>query len=152
MSRLIGSVGIRIAVVGLFVVGGLIFRDRLSSNATDLKVGDCFEEPAAAETIEDVQHQPCTETHDSEVIFVGKHSAAKGAAVPSDDDFRDYVGTNCLPAFATYTGLDLMAQEVLDIGYFVPANESWADGDRTVICYAARTDGASMKQSVSAVQ
>ena len=150
MSRLAGSLGIRIAVVGLFVVGGFLFRDRLSSNANDLRVGDCFEEPAYAETIEDVQHQPCTETHDSEVIFVGEHSAAKGAAVPSDSEFRDYVGAQCLPAFASYTGLDLMSQEVLDIGYFVPANDSWANGDRKIICYAARTDGASMKQSVSA--
>lgn len=148
MSRLVGSVGVRLAVVGLFVVGGFFFRDRLSSNANDLRVGDCFEEPALAETVEDVQHQPCTEMHDSEVIYVGQHSAAKGAAVPSDDEYRNYVGAQCLPAFAAYTGLDLMSQEVLDIGYFVPADESWLDGDRKIICYAARIDGASMNQSV----
>ena len=43
-------------------IGGFVLRDRLSSNAGDLAVGDCFDEPtASAETIEDVQHQPCTE-------------------------------------------------------------------------------------------
>lgn len=148
MSRLAGNIGVRIAVVGLFVVGGFLFRDRLSSNANDLRVGDCFEEPTAMEVVEDVQHRPCAEAHDSEVIFVGQHSAAKGAAVPTDDEYRTYVGEQCLPAFAAYTGFDLMSQETIDIGYFVPADNSWRDGDRKIICYAARTDGTSMSQSV----
>lgn len=150
MRRLFGSVGVRIAIVGLFIVGGLLLRDRLSSNAADLRVGDCFQEPAALESIEDVQHQPCGETHDFEVIFVGEHTAAKGAAVPSDDEYTEFAATQCLPAFTTYTGIDVLSQEVLDVGYYVPADDSWRDGDRKIICYAGRVDGAKMTQSVRA--
>ena len=31
---------IRIAIIAVIVIGGLIFRDRLSGSANDLKVGD----------------------------------------------------------------------------------------------------------------
>ncbi len=148
MSRLVGSVGIRIAVVGLFVAGGFLFRDRLSGGAEDLRVGDCFEEPAGVEVITDVQHQPCSEKHDAEVVFVGDYPAAKGAAVPTDDEYETFVATNCLSAFATYTGVDVMSQEVLGIGYYTPTNEGWGDGDREIMCYAARLDRQPMNQSV----
>lgn len=148
MSRLAGSLGIRIAVVGLFVAGGFLFRDRLSGSAEDLRVGDCFQEPAGLQVIKEVQHQPCTEKHDAEVVFVGDYPAAKGAAVPADDEYETFVATNCLPAFASYTGVDVMSQEVLGIGYYTPTNEGWRDGDREIMCYAARVDGQPMNQSV----
>lgn len=148
MSRLVGNIGVRLAFVGLIAVGGLIFRDRLSSNPNDLRVGDCFAEPAEMDAIDDVQHQPCTEPHDSEVIFVADYPAAKDAAVLSNEQHLAYIESNCLPAFTAYTGLDLLAQEVLDVGYLVPTDESWREGDRKVICYAIRVDGSAMSQSV----
>ncbi|MDQ2964242.1 MAG: septum formation family protein [Chloroflexota bacterium] len=55
---------------------------------------------------------------------------------------------NCLPAFSAYTGLDLLSQEVLDVGYMVPSNDSWQEGDRTIICYVARVDDTAVNQSV----
>jgi putative regulator of septum formation len=148
MGRLVGSLGIRLAVVGLFVVGGFLFRDRLSGGADDLRVGDCFDEPVGQEVIEKVQHQPCTEKHDAEVVFVGNYPAAKGAAVPSDDEYETFFATKCLPAFAAYTGVDMLSQEVLGISYYVPTNEVWRDGDREIMCYAARMDGGTMNASV----
>lgn len=150
MSRLAGSLGIRIAVVGLFVVGGFFFRDRLSSNPDQMRVGDCFEEPAQLDSIAKLQHQPCGEAHDLEVIFAGDHPAGKGASVPSDDEFESFAITKCLPAFTAYAGLDVMSQEVLLVDYYVPTDASWRAGDRQVICYAGRVDGATMTQSVSA--
>jgi Septum formation len=148
MSRLLSSVGLRFGLIGIFVVGGFLFRDWLPGGADALRVGDCFEEPAGVDVVDDVQHRPCGESHDSEVVFVGEHPAAKGTAPLSDLAFREWIGANCLPAFASYAGVDLMSQEVLDLGYFVPTNEGWDDGDRTVICYAVRVDGAEMTQSV----
>jgi putative regulator of septum formation len=143
-----GRLGLRLVVIGIFVVGGILFRDRLSGDANDLRVGDCFEEPALTQTIEDVQHQPCGEVHDSEVVWVGTHPAAKGAAVPSDEGHRAWIATTCLPAFTAYTGIDLLSQEVLTMGYFVPTDDSWQEGDRKIICYAVRMDGQAMTQSV----
>jgi hypothetical protein len=148
MSRLVGNIGIRIAVVGVFLVGGFLFRDLLPGGADDLRVGDCFEEPNLGETVTDVQHQPCTEKHDAEVIFVGEHPARDDAAFPTDEEEGAYIAANCLPAFAAYTGLDYMSQEVLDIGYFTPLPEGWREGDRTYICWAYRLDSQTMTQSV----
>jgi Septum formation len=148
MSRLFSSLGIRIALAGIVVVGGFLFRDRLMGSPDDMRVGDCFQEPTGQEVIEDVQHQPCGEPHDLEVVFVGDHPAAKGAAVPSDDAYDAFVTDRCLPAFAAYTGTDLLSQEVLAIGYYVPTDEGWRDGDRKIICYTARIDGQAMNQSV----
>jgi hypothetical protein len=150
MSRLLSSVGVRLGLIGIFVVGGFLFRDFLPGGADSLQVGDCFEEPVGVEVVDDVQHHPCGENHDSEVVFVGEHPAAKGAAPLSDSAFREWIGANCLPAFASFTGVELLSQEVLDLGYFVPTNEGWDDGDRTVICYAVRVDGAQMNASVRA--
>jgi hypothetical protein len=65
--------GIRLVVVGAIVVGGFLFRDRISGNAGDLQVGDCFDDPGTSE-ISDVQHHPCTEAHTGEVIFIGNMS------------------------------------------------------------------------------
>ena len=148
MSGLLGSIGVRIAVVGVFLVGGFLFRDLLPGGADDLRVGDCFDEPNLSEAVDDVQHHPCNEKHDAEVIFVGEHPARDGAAVPTDEEEGEYIAANCLPAFAAYTGLDYMSQDVLDIGYFLPLPEGWREGDRTYICWAYRLDNQAMTQSV----
>jgi hypothetical protein len=148
MSRLVGNIGIRIAVVGVFLVGGFLFRDLLPGAADDLALGDCFEEPTALETIEEVQHRPCTDQHDNEVIFAGNHPARDGSAPLTDTEYEDWVGANCLPAFRAYTGVDLMGQEALGLGYFVPVDEAWQKGNRKVICYAYRMDGTRLSQSV----
>jgi hypothetical protein len=36
------------------------------------------------------------------------------------------------------------------MGYFVPTTESWASGDRGLICYAVRVDGTTVSQSLKA--
>jgi hypothetical protein len=148
MSRLFGSIGIRLGVVGVFLVGGFLFRDLLPGAADELRLGDCFEEPTAMETIESVQHRPCTDEHDNEVVFAGEHPARDGAAVLTNLEFESWIDEKCLPAFRSYIGVDLYGQETLGLGSYVPADEAWADGNRKVICYAYRIDGSRMSQSV----
>ena len=107
---------IRIAIVAVIVIGGLIFRDRLSGSAGDLKVGDCFDDPQGVTTVKDVQHHPCNETHTSEVVFVGD-VPGESSTYPGDAGFVSWAVSNCTPAFAAYTGVDIAAQEVLDMSY-----------------------------------
>src|SRR5688500_13700554 len=89
----IGGWLIRGGIVAAIVVAGLVFRDRLSGDAADLQVGDCFDDPGAVSEITDVQHQPCTEAHDSEVIFVGDYPAQD--AYPPDDAFTIFAEQQC---------------------------------------------------------
>jgi hypothetical protein len=135
---------VRIAIVVAIAVGAFVFRDRLSSGAGDLKAGDCFDEPKAAETIEEVQHQPCNEPHDNEVMVVMDHPAAKGEAYPSDAELEAFVDANCVPLYQGYSGRDPATEEEIDLAWYVPTSEGWAEGTRTVICYLYRLDLAKM--------
>ncbi|HEY7970691.1 MAG TPA: hypothetical protein VID95_11905, partial [Candidatus Limnocylindrales bacterium] len=74
---------LRIGIIVLIVAGGFLLRDRLSSNAGDLKVGDCFDDPAGQTEIKDVQHHPCSEGHTAEVVFLGKMTG-DNASYPSN--------------------------------------------------------------------
>ena len=137
---------IRIAIIAVIVIGGLIFRDRLSGGANELKVGDCFDEPAAAKTVKDVQHHPCTESHTSEAVFVGD-VPGQNATYPGEAAFDDFALANCKPAFQTYTGTAIDAQEVLTMGYFFPVAEGWSKGDHQLTCYIIRVDGTPVTSS-----
>ncbi len=139
--------GIRILIVAAIAGGAFIFRDRLSSSAGDLALGDCFQVPVENVEIEDVQHSPCNEAHTGEVIYVGNVPGTDDA-YPSDQQFDDAVGVQCLPAFNAYTGRDYNSDTELDIGYFYPTGEGWADGDHEIVCYAVQIDDSSMTTSV----
>lgn len=136
------------ALLGVAVLVAAAGCDRLSSNAGDLAVGECFDEPAAEEQeVEDVQRRPCNEAHTAEVVFVGDIAGATDT-YPAQDQFLDAVRNQCVPAFNTYTGRDYDTDQELDIGYFIPTEEGWNIGDRELICYAVRVDAAPMTQSV----
>lgn len=149
MLKGVPRIVIWIAIIAVVGIGGFIFRDRLSSGAGDLAVGDCFDDPTGVTEVEEVQHHPCNEAHTSEVVFVGNMSGADDA-YPNLTQFDDYVGGTCLPAWETYTGRDYESDTELDLGYYYPLEEGWGDGDREVICYVVRVDGATMTQSVKA--
>jgi hypothetical protein len=140
---------IRIGIVAVIAVLAFLFRDRLSSNAGQLKLGECFDDPAGVTEVTDVQHHPCTESHTAEVVYLGDMPGDNNA-YPADSAIQAWVESNCLPAWSTYTGKDIEAEEVLALGWYQPSNEGWAKGDRSVICYASRTDLAPMTSSVKA--
>jgi hypothetical protein len=146
------SIALRLGIIGLIAGGAFVLRPFLSGNAGNLAVGDCFDPPAVAgETVEDVQHHPCTDAHGGEVIFVGDYEPSDGT-YPSDDAFVTFVGDHCVSAFNSYTGLDYLQATDLDFHVFTPTQEGWGDGDRTMICYAVRVDGTNFTQSVKVAQ
>ena len=142
------GIAIRVGIVALIVIGGLILRPFLTSNFADLKVGECFDVPTATESVKDVQHHPCSDEHSAEVFYVGKSAAAKHVAYPTDDEFAVEVFSFCDGAFASYTGLDSNTDAVWTYGFFVPTSDGWSDGDRDVICYAAKIDSSTTKGSI----
>lgn len=136
-----------LVIIGLMVVGGVLFREHLPGAASDLRVGDCFDEPANMEDVRDVQRRPCGDAHDGEVFGVFTHHAVRGASYPSEDDFLDFVFDRCLPAFESYTGVDFYDHPDLDIGYFIPVPVGWNDGDRGVTCWAYHAGGQKLTAS-----
>ncbi|MEZ0240088.1 MAG: septum formation family protein [Chloroflexota bacterium] len=139
---------LRIGIVAAIAVGALIFRDRIGGAASDLRVGDCFDEPATLEEITDVQHRPCNEQHDGEVIFVGDHPDQD--AYPADSAFEGFAFDSCVPAFESYVGRDWETDSEFDFGFFYPGAEAWAANDHEIACYVYRLDEQPLTQSVKA--
>ncbi len=140
-------------VVGIVIIAviagvGLIFRDRLSGAATDLRVGDCFDEPANMNEVTDVQFRPCNEAHDGEVMYVADYPDQD--AFPGESAFDQYVLDFCVPAFETYVGRDYETDTEFDFGYFFPSSEGWNSGDHEVTCYVFRVDREKLSTSVKA--
>lgn len=142
------GLALRFGVIGVIIVGALVLRPFLTGDAGSLAVGECFDVPATQEqTVEDVQHHPCTDAHSGEVVFVGDYSPATSTH-PTSSDVEAFVGSTCIPAFTSYTGLDWNTATDYDLGWFWPTEEGWGKGDHKVICYAIRADLTNFTQSI----
>ena len=146
------ALALRIGIIAILAAGAWILRPFITGNAGDLAVGDCFDVPATEQqTVEDVQHHPCTDAHGAEVVFVGDYQPT-GGNHPSPSDVEAFVGSTCIPAFTQYTGLDFQTATDYDLGWFWPTAEGWGQGDHEVICYLVRVDEASLTQSLKGAQ
>jgi hypothetical protein len=143
MRRLVIGIGI----IAVIVVATFVLRDKLSANAADLRVGDCFDPPAVVGTVvKDVQHRPCAEAHLAEVFYVGDYDQPS-ATYPTEDAFSEFVLDRCVDAFQAYTG-EAYGEGDLDIQPYWPTEEGWGRGDKEVTCFAIRVDGGTMTGSV----
>ncbi len=151
-SSLLRRLAIPIVIFAV-VVGGVVFRDRLSGSSGDLVVGDCFDAPSAANAptagveVGDVQHHPCSEAHLYETFAVLKHPAEKSVAYPGTEALFAYAETNCLPPFEAYVGLAYDAS-ALAAGSIVPQEAGWKDGQRSITCYVGSADETAVTGSL----
>lgn len=137
---------IRVAVIGAVLIGGFVFRDRISGGASGLQVGDCFDIPAG-DNFSKVQHHPCSEPHTGEVVYVGDQSAAKGTPF-TESLVYDFVQASCFPALHAYIGTT--EGDRIELGAVYPGPKGWEDGDRKITCYAYLGDGSSVSTSFKA--
>jgi hypothetical protein len=145
---------IRVAIIAVIGLGAFVLRDRISGSASDLAVGDCFAVPTE-EAIRDVDHHPCTEAHDAEVVYVGDHPAPDDAAPLTDDGLQDFVMNTCGGAMIEYVGglqaLETNAElENLDLGVIYPTDDDWNGGERKITCYLHSVDGSELTKSYKA--
>jgi hypothetical protein len=138
---------IRIGLVLVVALGAFVLRDRLSSAATDLQVGDCFDLPAQVQEIENVQHHPCTEPHTGEVFHVFDHAVAGEAAYPSEDSWATIIIAACHAKYEAYTGQPFDLDGELLYNWLTPTAEGWQQGDHEVTCFLARADEKPMTRS-----
>jgi Septum formation len=139
-----------VVVILAVVIGAVAINMFAGKPVGDLQVGDCFDVPTLAsesDTVENVQHHPCNQSHTGEVIFVGAYTGGTNT-YPAVSDFDTFVGNTCEPVFQAYVGADLSARPDLSIGYFYPLSDGWSSGDRSVTCYATRTDNGPLTASV----
>ena len=141
-----------VVLLPVLLVGGFVFRSYLPGAASDLQVGDCFDEPAQTAEIQEVQRRPCQDSHDAEVFSVLNHPAGQGDPYPISLTLERFIDEQCLPAFGSYTGTAFESQNELTVGWFYPTFESWGSGDREVTCYLVRPDGQQLTGSRRAAQ
>lgn len=96
----------------------------------DLGVGDCFDEPSAGGTISEVETTPCDEPHDLEVFASWLLDLE---AFPEQADIDALGWDGCRGAFDAFVGV-AYADSALDYVSLAPTSETWAAGDREVLC------------------
>ena len=121
--------------------------------AFDLTIGDCFNLDGATQ-VESVPVIPCDEPHDFEAYASLRMDAAN---YPGEADTVAEADARCGQAFDGYVGMalqDAYDQGLYDYSSFYPSTESWALGDREILCmvYATDDDGEVKQLSKSVKQ
>ncbi|MFB9376250.1 septum formation family protein [Kineococcus gynurae] len=110
-----------------FVVDGPV------QGADSLAVGDCFDEDAGL-LGSTVEVEPCAENHDYEVVSTFDLPDGAEDAFPGDGsvatDADDRCGADLLAALEKAS----LSPDPVDFSWYVPSEETWADGDRQVVC------------------
>jgi hypothetical protein len=95
-----------------------------------LPVGTCFDDQSDGE-ITSVPEVDCAEPHDNEVFALIDYTETD--VYPGSDAMSE-IGTDlCIGQFESYVGLDYASSELAVFSIY-PTEESWADGDRELIC------------------
>ncbi len=152
-TRVVTPVLLAVALVGVSGCGILdqaaepAVRDETSGEITEsseadvfsLKVGDCLDQQADDEATEvsSVPTVPCAEPHDSEAYAA---TDLPEGDFPGDQSVTDSADTFCYDEFATFIGLSY-DESSLDLASFYPTQESWAEGDREIMCFVSSPDG-----------
>jgi hypothetical protein len=146
-SNIATRIVIFLLVGGAVAVGGFLLRERTSGHVNDLQLGDCFDVPTGVETIGDVQHHPCKEAHNAEVVGLFVYPYKSGDPYPSTEALHNYAESQCVAVFRSYTGRDPITDPLLSLGWMYPAADGWSQGDHGLNCYLARADDGQMTQS-----
>jgi putative regulator of septum formation len=119
------------SVMAVLVVVALV-ASACSASVLKLDVGTCFDDPETFEQVEDVPIVDCAEPHDNEVFA---NVDLTGGDYPGQEQVENRATQICYDNFSDYVGI-AYEQSIYDIGWLFPTAETWAVGDREVICFA----------------
>jgi hypothetical protein len=101
-----------------------------SADVFTIKVGDCLNDGAVEGEVSTVPIVDCSEPHDSEAFA---SIAMTDGEFPGDDAVKTQAESGCTAQFNTFVGADY-STSVLDYSYYYPTADSWAQGDREILC------------------
>ena len=133
------------AIMGLALsaCSSMPFNNRTQS--TELAVGQCLLVPLNSQ-VNSVATTECTEAHTGEVYSV---TTLKNDTMPSRDEMDELVYNTCYETFEAYVGTS-PEETTLDYTAMSPTKQTWAKGDREIVCIAVRTDDEQLTASVRA--
>ena len=131
------------AIMGLALsaCSSMPFNNRTQS--TELAVGQCLLVPLNSQ-VNSVATTECTEAHTGEVYSV---TTLKNDTMPSRDEMDELVHNTCYETFEAYVGT-APDETTLDYTAMSPTKQTWAKGDREIVCIAVRTDDEQLTASV----
>jgi len=98
-----------------------------------IRPGDCFNDPPAERQLDQVDVVRCDQPHDNEVFAAIEHPAAPEEPFPGRDALVGYAEQGCPEPFADYVGATY-DQSRFSLFPIVPSADTWAKGDRQIIC------------------
>lgn len=101
-----------------------------NADVFSIKVGDCLNDAAASGTVTTAPIVPCSKPHDSEAYT---SITMKDGAFPGADAVKAQADQGCADAFPGFVGIAYNDSK-LSISYYYPTSDSWANGDREILC------------------
>jgi hypothetical protein len=119
--------------------------------AVDLEPGLCIEDASqfTGSQVNEITHIrsiPCRLEHQAEVYLSTDLPGGPNAAFPGVGELRRQSQQACRDAFEGFVGIRWTRSE-LEIAALWPSPQSWAAGDRLVVCVVFRLDGEPMTGS-----
>ncbi|GAB2504327.1 hypothetical protein GCM10027063_49500 [Promicromonospora xylanilytica] len=103
----------------------------------DLAVGDCFDTSATSgqTTLYRIPVVACTTAHGGEIYAetTAPDSLAGKGGTPTQQELWDAADAYCYPEFTKFVGMR-WARSELQYWPIAPSEESWAEGDRRILC------------------
>ena len=106
----------------------------------DLDVGDCFS--VESDELTSVVVVDCEEPHEYEAFAVLDHEAGEADPFPGDELMLEYGNTECQAPFQAYVGVEYETS-IWFITSVFPSEETWATGDREIVCTLNQQDADS---------
>jgi hypothetical protein len=101
-----------------------------------IKVGDCLNDGGVEGEVSEVPTVDCAEPHDSEAYA---SIMMDDGDFPGDQAVEDQAVADCTTEFNSFVGVDYQ-DSALDFAYYYPTEESWANGDREILCLIVDVD------------
>lgn len=125
-----------VAVAGLALAGCSLLGSE--DSVFNLEVGDCLNVSNLSEEITEVPTVDCAEEHEAEIYTTAQ---LPDGDFPTDEALDGEIMDVCLGEFDAFVGMPYEESQ-LDFNVIYPSTESWADGDRELICYLYELDGS----------
>jgi len=101
-----------------------------------LEVGDCMDDYGTATDISSVPIVDCDKEHDAEVYAVEDIDSDSFPGVTEVSDAADEI---CIDAWEDFVGISY-EESLLDYSALMPTEETWALGDKEVVCTISKYD------------
>lgn len=117
--------------VAVLAAGAFTVLTACGTSVLDLEVGQCISSSIAEDEVSTVPVVACTEPHSGEIYALPQ---LPDGEFPGDQAVQDSGNTLCLgQEFQNYIGI-APEQSTLGVNILFPTTETWADGDREIVC------------------